>query len=259
MNRETIELEDLKRGGLTTYQARAYICLLRYGPQEGSEVAQHTEIPKTRVYDVLKSLIDEGLASKIQDNPMKFSPIDPESGLKSLFEEKVNKLKFHQQKALEELHGLQEKKQEKEKVEEKVDVISGFDKMFSYVNERFKETRDELLIFSVGEEIPNSLKVTMKRLVDRGVDLKFIASKYDEENIDILREFKNRLGMQIRHVDTTQEYTFSVRDGQGVMINVRDPEDREDRISVFFSIPSLAQALRDYFYSLWGEGERVDV
>ena len=259
MEVEEIEIKDLKKAGLTAYEAKSYICLLRYGAQEGPEVAKRSDVPKTRVYDSLRSLVDKGLASKIQENPMRFSPIDPESGLKSLFEKKRNKLKFHEEKALEDLKKINKKEKKEGKVEEKVDVVAGFDKMFSMISERFKDTREELLIFSVGEEIPNKLKVTIQRLRNRNVDVKFIASKYDQENIEILREFQNKLGMNIRHYNTTQEYTFSVRDGKRVMINVRDPKDKEDRICVFFDIPGLSQALRDYFYSLWEKGEDLDL
>ena len=47
--------------GLNSYEARAYLHLLRHGPQRPREVARGAGIPYQRIYDVLESLASRGL------------------------------------------------------------------------------------------------------------------------------------------------------------------------------------------------------
>ena len=47
--------DELSQLGLTSYEAKAYLALIRRGSSTGSEVARVGELPRQRVYDVLAS------------------------------------------------------------------------------------------------------------------------------------------------------------------------------------------------------------
>lgn len=252
----SVDLESLKEAGLTEYESKAYIGLLRYGASKGGELAEKTDVARARIYDVLRSLGDKGLANKIQEDPVKYSPVEPETGLKSLYRQKIENLKFHEEKAIEDLKEV-ESQVEEPGIEESVNVVMGYDRMFSHVTQDYSQATDEILILSVGEEIPHKLKRQLKQLRERDVELRFIASKNDEENREILEEFQDYIGWKMRHYPTTQDYSLSVQDREKVMINVRNPENRDERISVFFEIEGLAEALADYFEQLWSEAGEV--
>ncbi|MGH7539935.1 MAG: helix-turn-helix domain-containing protein, partial [Gemmatimonadota bacterium] len=52
-------LERLQRLGLTSYEARAYLALLRRDSSTAAETARLAGLPRQRVYDVLSSLVEK--------------------------------------------------------------------------------------------------------------------------------------------------------------------------------------------------------
>jgi len=43
------------------------------------------------------------------------------------------------------------------------------------------------------------------------------------------------------------------------MLNVRNPEVKEERISIFFEVPSLAKALAEYYESIWNKTKLIKI
>lgn len=248
-------IEDLKKLGLNDYQAKAYLALLKYGTQTGGEVAKHSEIPPTRVFDVLKSLVDKGLADMIGEKPMLFKALKPEKGLGGMIERKIEDLKASETDLIKSLKVFQVPIS-KPRIHEKITTVLGFRKMFSHFVEWAKTAKSEILIYSVGEEIPFSVKTAVRKAVKGGIKIRFIATRHDEENKHILKEFKT-FGWKMRHYPSTQEFTFSVIDKKECMINVRNPEEKEERISIFFEIPGLAKSLAEYYEVLWKKSEII--
>ncbi len=67
--------------GLNTYEARAYISLLKLGLAKPLDVAKEANIPHQRIYDVLKSLLKKGL---ILEQGNKYVAQDPKEAFKAL-------------------------------------------------------------------------------------------------------------------------------------------------------------------------------
>ena len=55
---DVVQLEELTRLGLTIYEAKAYLALIRRGSSTAAEVARLAGVPRQRIYDVLASLVD---------------------------------------------------------------------------------------------------------------------------------------------------------------------------------------------------------
>lgn len=58
-------VDRLRTLGLSLYEARAYLGLLRHGPQNGNEVAKSAGIPSSKVYATLEKLAAEGLVHTV--------------------------------------------------------------------------------------------------------------------------------------------------------------------------------------------------
>ncbi len=56
-------VDRLVRLGLTTYEARAYVTLVRRDSFTAAQIARTAGLPRQRIYDVLASLVEKGLAS----------------------------------------------------------------------------------------------------------------------------------------------------------------------------------------------------
>ena len=81
---DAAHLERLQRLGLTSYEARAYLALLRRDSSTAAETARLAGLPRQRVYDVLSSLVEKGLASTKPGKAVKYSATPPEHALESL-------------------------------------------------------------------------------------------------------------------------------------------------------------------------------
>lgn len=71
----------LREMGLSEYEAKAYVGLLRQGTSTAKEVASCAEIPQSRVYDILDSLETKGFAKVQPGRPKKFGPVEPETAI----------------------------------------------------------------------------------------------------------------------------------------------------------------------------------
>ena len=76
---ETGELvAQLTRLGLTSYEAKAYLALIRRDSFTAAQVARQSGLPRQRIYDVLASLVQKGLASARPGNVVKYAATAPE-------------------------------------------------------------------------------------------------------------------------------------------------------------------------------------
>src|SRR5947199_8284122 len=85
--RETQMIAQLTELGLTTYEAKAYVGLLRRDSSTAAQVARLTGVPRQRIYDVLASLVGKGLAVARPGNVGKYSATAPDIALERLLED----------------------------------------------------------------------------------------------------------------------------------------------------------------------------
>lgn len=77
-------IRDLTGLGLTTYEAKAYVALLGRDSFTAAQVARHAELPRQRIYDVLGSLVEKGLASTRPGSVVKYAATAPELAIERL-------------------------------------------------------------------------------------------------------------------------------------------------------------------------------
>lgn len=58
-------VDRLRTLGMSLYEARVYLGLLRHGPQNGNEVAKSAGIPSSKVYSTLEKLANEGIVHTV--------------------------------------------------------------------------------------------------------------------------------------------------------------------------------------------------
>lgn len=77
-------VEQLTRLGLTSYEAKAYLALLGRDSFTAAQVARQSGLPRQRIYDVLGSLLQKGLASARPGEVVKYSATAPELAIERL-------------------------------------------------------------------------------------------------------------------------------------------------------------------------------
>lgn len=100
----------LKNFGLSPYEAKAYITLLKEGVLTSTEVAKRARIPQPRVYDVLHSLEEKGLIISSEGRPKLYRAVAPKIGLQRLVESIEKKIRESYSNALSMLEALMKNK-----------------------------------------------------------------------------------------------------------------------------------------------------
>lgn len=76
------DIENLKKLGLTSYEARAYILLTSLISATADEISLQSKIPKSKIYNALKSLAKKGYIEIEQERPLVYNAKSPAEVLK---------------------------------------------------------------------------------------------------------------------------------------------------------------------------------
>src|SRR6185503_15788399 len=83
---------QLTRLGLTSYEAKAYLTLVRRDSFTAAQVARQADLPRQRIYDVLGSLVQKGLASSRPGATIKYAAVAPELAVERLMAQQRERL-----------------------------------------------------------------------------------------------------------------------------------------------------------------------
>ncbi len=83
----------LKELNLTEYEAKALVTLFKFSECDAPTISRNSEIPKTRIYDVLEKLKERGLVLEVYKKPKTYKVINPEEIFKSLLDIKNKEFK----------------------------------------------------------------------------------------------------------------------------------------------------------------------
>ena len=75
---------QLTRLGLTSYEAKAYLTLIRRDSFTAAQVARQSGLPRQRIYDVLGSLVQKGLAVARPGSVVKYAATPPDFAVNQL-------------------------------------------------------------------------------------------------------------------------------------------------------------------------------
>lgn len=81
-----MEVDLLRKIGLSDLEARCYLTLLEETDLSGYEVAKRVSVSRSNVYAALRALTDKGACRVIDGEPLRYSAVPPEQLIKSLQE-----------------------------------------------------------------------------------------------------------------------------------------------------------------------------
>jgi sugar-specific transcriptional regulator TrmB len=65
----------LEKLGFSSYEARAYVALLRQSPVSGYQLSKFSGIPRSRIYETLDRLVGKGYAVTLPADPVEYAPL----------------------------------------------------------------------------------------------------------------------------------------------------------------------------------------
>lgn len=74
----------LEKTGITQYEADAYIALIEYGTATVSEIAESSDVPQTRIYDIVENLAERGYVEIYRGDNITVQANDPNAVIDTL-------------------------------------------------------------------------------------------------------------------------------------------------------------------------------
>jgi sugar-specific transcriptional regulator TrmB len=264
-----IELEML---GLSNYESRAYLTLLSTGIRTAKEIANESKIPFGRVYDVLSSLEDKGLAERQESRPKKFVAKEPKIALNNLLKMKRAELQTLTTKAAvieEKLSKLQTTKPE----DSLFWSVALGEKAISRYIEKISEAEKELqtiLNVRVAARIPRkeiieNLIATIKLLTESGVSVQILLSgitpgSLEEKYLASIAHFFVLLDRaEVKRIHLTPT-AFDIIDGEKILLKVMNPVKPDEFFAwIFVWQKKFAMELKPKFHELWNNATDLKI
>ena len=168
-------LGGLEELGLSKYEASAYYGLLGKGMISATEIAFHSNLPRTKIYFILKKLEKKNLVFINYQKPLMFralSPKDSFDNILSKYENRINSLK----KIIEILQQINEKGLKNKGIEEKRYLVLNQFSTDSKIIELLKNTNEsiDISLNHWGNVILNASKEEILKAIYRGVKVRIL-------------------------------------------------------------------------------------
>ena len=238
--------------GLTHQEASVYIALHSRGSLGASALAKMIAILPNAVYRLMRSLKEKGFVVFLDTHPATFQVIPPRIAIEAYVQKKQAKLEELKVSSVQALSGSMVQASQTH-----IDVIAGRREMFETYIKFLKKAKEEVLVISVGEEVPDELKLGNRDALERGVVIKFIPHQYNQRNKELLMSWV-RLGIEIRHYSDSG-FHLVVFDRRISILAVSNPQNVAERTSMVIHSTGLSRALSDYFYTVWEKAVPIEI
>ncbi len=250
---------------LSSYEARAYISLLRLGRQNTKQLSSSATIPLPRVYDTLESLMTKGFAMKKEEN---FLAIPPKQALKGRTRQFEIQFSDDQKRRADAESRLTDLLQRQTFTEDngddqgfsEISVLKGLNTIANKFEELLESSKDVILVAKRAVEakeffIPILLEYSKGSPEKRRI--RIIAPKSVRINREDLEQARTA-NAQIRKSDNVI-FDMMVTDQDDVLIGVPDPlsEELNHAIAIWVRNASFARSTRNSIEEMWDSSERV--
>jgi sugar-specific transcriptional regulator TrmB len=261
----------LKSLGLTEYESKVFIAVLRGTLMSASEIADSAGIRRTDVYNILKSFVEKGYCNEIETNSvLKYEMIDPDIIFdkieRDILKEKESELATLKE-TISNLKPLYRSEQQEKNKIVNIELIRGYNqhregKFVELLQNAKKEIhfmiRPEIFLSEEIDDIAKSFYKkggVIKSVYEAGDNYKVKkndkwvkASK--EDFIKILEKFE-KSGEQIK-ISTEAVPTIVIFDIETVYINISDKSlPRHNEADVIIRNKNFAESMLRVFNTFW--------
>lgn len=271
-------IKKLEILGFTIYESKVFTVLMSGHNMTAAEIAEKANIPRTSVYDILKSFAEKGFCNEIQTSTkLRYEMIDPdviegkiESDLNIDFRKKVLELKssFGTLKSLYKANEPDENKVD-------VELIKGFNKFRALkFMELLKNSEKEMLLMNrIEGHISTELDEEVMKFFKRGgkirsiyeastnfkmeKDNKWVSVTSKDELINLCLSFEKQ-GEKIRLAKKVPQ-NMAIFDEQIVFLSLTDLTiPKNNRTDVIIRNKNFAEYMIELFEKYWEKSSTVE-
>lgn len=262
--------EDL---GLSPYEARVLLALLRSGSSTSAQLARLAEVPRTSAYAVLESLSDRGLVHRLPgDGPTNWGTPGADEVLERLETAKEaaqqDQLRQYRTRVEEARKLLADTILEQPSAAlPYVHFVQGAPQVKKAYEKLIAEAEREVLMFNRPPYTwdPGTVNPAVLELLVRGVQTRVLyqAAQWADPSAEVFRSSHaayHRAGVQARLAETLP-IKMAVADRRVALIGMRGPleavDERTFPTNLLIEDPGMAEVLAASFEFLWEVGEDV--
>jgi predicted transcriptional regulator len=161
-----VAIEQLKAFGLSAYAAETFVTLVDLGTGTAKEVSRASDVPRTRVYDAVDELHEQGLVEVRHSSPQEFRAKSVETA-RQTFEEKVQRRIALMTEALQKLES-----RTISSVQYGVWTVEGQAKITEQVLEFVSTAQEEVVYATVDEVLNETVLDGLEAAVENDIDIR---------------------------------------------------------------------------------------
>lgn len=237
--------KEYRKLGLTNEQARVYSFILKKGVTTAQDIAKFVGIPHNSVYRNFYYLENLGLLARIDGRPMSYMAVNKAEPISSLASAEISRIAqivdTDKSPSISESVGMK--------------LLNGQNQVLQAYSEFAKTAISEILVISVGEEVPSHVWKSTRTALDNDVDVKFIFHENSSKNRVLINKWL-LLGVNVRHVSSAGYHLF-IFDSKTAILSASNIENSKERSGTVIRSSVIVQLLRSYFYQQWSISESV--
>jgi len=237
---------------LNIYESKVWLALLSKGMASAGEIAEISDVPRSRTYDVLESLEKQGFAIQKIGKPVKYLAVKPVHVIEKLKKGAIDKMNervdtlsnirdTNEYRELELLHSSKTTMIKKQDIS---GTIKGKLNINSQIAEILNCAKKEVVICAPVEEIKKRQKLLapiLKQVNNSGVKLTLALNGSD---IDITT-LSQKLGVKIKKINL--DASFYIADKTEILFMLNKEEENSEQLAVWFSSDFFVQSFMGLF------------
>ena len=175
--------KSLEKIGLTGYEIKAFTSLLKTGEITASELSQQSNVPYSKIYEILGILEEKGWIGSDKSRPTKYFAKSPNSALQTTKQRAEEDFAKNEKVILNDLNPIYKKSGTAERPD--IWVLTGTMNIVTKILEMIDTCREEVLIAipKAGEELVKQALPKLRHLHDKGVKITILTSDRFDKNV----------------------------------------------------------------------------
>ncbi len=241
---------------LNIYESKVWVALLNKGIATASEIADISEVPRSRTYDVLESLEKKGFAIEKLGKPVKFIAVKPSVVIERLKNDLMNEAE-EKTSTLAELKNTEDFKQiellykqgiQPINTEDLSGTVKGRANVHSHIKDIVGKATKNVVIATNSDVLKKDLKVLgpiFENLSKKNVKVKIVVNGNEEE----IKEAAKGIKADIRHTDMNAR--FCIVDEKELLFMLNNSQSNHEEAGIWITSPYFANALSTLFDLAW--------
>jgi HTH-type transcriptional regulator, sugar sensing transcriptional regulator len=237
---------------LNIYETKVWLALLGKGVASAGEIAEISEVPRSRTYDVLESLEKQGFAVMKLGKPVKYIAVKPNIILEKLksntiksADYKVKLLsKLKESKEYSELEQLYNVGIQPVRHEDISGAIKGKSIIYNHIKEILENAKEQVIICTSTQEILDKSRFfqsTFEKLKKANITIKMALSGEERDIKKINTKFK----INAKKID--MDAKFYIADNEQVLFLISKGNLPDEELAVWLNTPFFTSTLAFMF------------